>query len=135
MDVRARVTLIREVPTGVGVSYGHRFLTQRPSRLAVVEIGYADGVPRRLSNTLTVLFGEKRLAQVGAITMDQLIIDATDCHELVQGSVVTLLGKEGGQVIGPEHWAEASGTISWEILCGFKHRLPRLQAEAGRRER
>ncbi|NQV11534.1 MAG: alanine racemase [Cyanobacteria bacterium] len=135
MEVRARVTLIREVPAGVGVSYGHRFLTQRPSRLAVVAIGYADGVPRRLSNSLTVLFGEKRLAQVGAITMDQLIIDATDCPALAQGSVVTLLGKEGGQVIGPEHWAEASGTISWEILCGFKHRLPRLQAEAGRRER
>ena len=135
MAVRARVTLIREVPAGVGVSYGHRFRTHRPSRLAVVAIGYADGVPRRLSNQIAVLFAGARLAQVGAITMDQLMIDATDCPQLTVGSVVTLLGHDGQQGIGPEQWAEACGTISWEILCGFKHRLPRLQAGEGRLER
>ena len=135
MAVRARVTLIREVPAGVGVSYGHRFRTSRPSRLAVVAIGYADGVPRRLSNRIVVLFGGGRLAQVGAITMDQLMLDATDCPQLTVGSVVTLLGHDGPEEIGPEHWAEAGGTIAWEILCGFKHRLPRLRAEEGRLER
>ena len=135
MAVRARVTLIREVPTGVGVSYGHRFRTRRPSRLAVVAIGYADGVPRRLSNQISVLFAGARLPQVGAITMDQLMIDATDCPQLTVGSVVTLLGNDGPVAIGPEHWAEACGTITWEILCGFKHRLPRLPATEGRLER
>ncbi len=124
----ARVSLLRDVGPGVGVSYGHRFRTQRPSRLAVVGIGYADGVPRLLSNQLTVLFGGQHLPQVGAITMDQLVLDATDCPALEVGSVVTLLGRDGDQEIRPQAWSEHCGTIPWEILCGFKHRLPRLAA-------
>ena len=128
MQVRARVSLIREVPAGTGVSYGHRFSTQRPSRLAVVSIGYADGVPRLLSNRLQVLHQGCRIPQVGAITMDQLVLDATDAPELDQGSVVTLLGSDGGERIDPLAWSDPCGTIPWEILCGFKHRLPRLPA-------
>ena len=128
MQVRARVSLIREVPAGVGVSYGHRFITQRPSRLAVLGIGYADGVPRLLSNRLQVLHRGRRLPQVGAITMDQLVLDATDAPDLDQGSVVTLLGRDGAERIDPLAWSEPCGTIPWEILCGFKHRLPRLSA-------
>jgi alanine racemase len=131
MRLRARVSLIREVAAGVGVSYGHRFITQRPSRLAVLGIGYADGVPRLLSNRLEVLFAGRRLPQVGAITMDQLVLDATDVPDLEVGSVVTLLGADDqGGCRGPEVWSEACGTIPWEILCGFKHRLPRLAVEA-----
>jgi alanine racemase len=126
MRLYARVSLIREVPAGVGVSYGHRFRTERPSRLAVLSIGYADGVPRLLSNQLEVLFRGQRLPQVGAITMDQLVLDATDCPALEVGSVVTLLGRDGDQEIQPQEWSERCGTIPWEILCGFKHRLPRL---------
>jgi alanine racemase len=126
MRVRARVSLMREVPAGVGVSYGHRFITRRPSRLAVVGIGYADGVPRLLSNRLQVLFQGCPLPQVGAITMDQLVLDATDVPGLEVGSVVTLLGEDGGARIDPLAWSEPCGTIPWEILCGFKHRLPRL---------
>ena len=129
MELRARVSLLREVEAGVGVSYGHRFRTQRPSRLAVVGIGYADGVPRLLSGRMQVLFQGQRLPQVGAITMDQLLLDATDCPQLEVGSVVTLLGRQGDQQITPQDWSDACGTIPWEILCGFKHRLPRLLAE------
>jgi len=126
MHLRARVSLLREVGSGVGVSYGHRFRTSRPSRLAVVSIGYADGVPRQLSNQLEVLFAGQRLPQVGAITMDQLILDATDCPTLEVGDVVTLLGRDGDDEITPADWSERCATIPWEILCGFKHRLPRL---------
>jgi alanine racemase len=131
MRVRARISLIREVGAGVGVSYGHRFITQRPSRLAVVGIGYADGVPRLLSNRLQVLFAGRPIPQVGAITMDQLVLDATDEPTLEVGSVVTLLGEDGGSRIDPLAWSEPCGTIPWEILCGFKHRLPRLAEPAG----
>jgi alanine racemase len=126
MTLHARVSLIREVGSGVGVSYGHRFRTSRPSRLAVVGIGYADGVPRQLSNQLEVLFAGQRLPQVGSITMDQLVLDATDCPGLEVGSVVTLLGQEGSEQITPTDWSNRCQTIPWEILCGFKHRLPRL---------
>ena len=126
MGVKARVSLIRVVPAGVGVSYGHRFITSRPSRLAVVGIGYADGVSRSLSGQISVLHAGQRLPQVGAITMDQLLVDATDHPALDVGDVVTLLGSDGEEVIHPLEWAELSHTIPWEVLCSFKHRLPRL---------
>jgi alanine racemase len=129
LQLKARVTLVRSVGAGVGVSYGHRFRTSRPSRLAVVAIGYADGVPRLLSDRLEVLHAGRRLPQVGAITMDQLVIDATDAADLEVGAVVTLLGEDGEQRITAEDWSQRCGTIPWEILCGFKHRLPRLEAD------
>ena len=114
---------------GVESFKGHSFHTSRPSRLAVVGIGYADGVPRQLSNQLEVLFQGQRIPQVGAITMDQLVLDASDCPALESGSVVTLLGPNGDDEITPGHWSELCQTIPWEILCGFKNRLPRLHAE------
>ena len=126
MSVKAKVSLIREVPPGVGVSYGHRFVTQRASRLAVVSIGYADGVSRCLSGQIHALHDGHSLPQVGAITMDQLILDATDHKGLESGDVVTLLGRDGEQTISPRSWAELADSIPWEVLCSFKHRLPRL---------
>lgn len=126
MSVKAKVSLIREVPPGVGVSYGHRFVTKRPSRLAVVSIGYADGVSRCLSGRIHALHDGHTLPQVGAITMDQLILDATEHTGLESGDVVTLLGRDGEQTISPRSWAELADSIPWEVLCSFKHRLPRL---------
>ena len=126
LSVKARVTLVRDVPEGVGVSYGHRFITKRPSRLAVVGIGYADGVNRALSGKISVLSNNKFLPQVGSITMDQLVLDATDHPDVVVGSIVTLLGKDGNSCITPKQWTDWCGSIPWEVLCGFKHRLPRI---------
>jgi alanine racemase len=126
LSVKAKVSLIREVPPGVGVSYGHRFVTKRPSRLAVVSIGYADGVSRCLSGRIHALHDGHTLPQVGAITMDQLILDATEHKGMESGDVVTLLGRDGEQTISPRSWAELADSIPWEVLCSFKHRLPRL---------
>jgi alanine racemase len=126
MAVKARVSLLRDVAAGVGVSYGHRFITRRPSRLAVVGIGYADGVSRCLSGRIHALHRGRTLPQVGAITMDQLVLDVTDHPDLEIGDVVTLLGQDRDQVIRPQDWAELSQSIPWEVLCSFKHRLPRL---------
>jgi alanine racemase len=126
LSVKAKVSLIREVPPGVGVSYGHRFVTKRPSRLAVVSIGYADGVSRCLSGRIHALHNGHTLPQVGAITMDQLILDATEHKGMESGDVVTLLGRDGEQTISPRSWAELADSIPWEVLCSFKHRLPRL---------
>ena len=127
LALRARVSLIREVPAGTGVSYGHRFITERPSRLAVVGIGYADGVLRSLSGHIQALHLNRLLPQVGAITMDQLLLDATDAPELEVGSIVTLLGRDGDLELSPQSWSEQCGSIPWEILCGFKRRLPRVE--------
>ena len=126
MSVHAKVTLLRDVPAGAGVSYGHQFHTTRPSRLAVLGIGYADGVSRRLSGQMEVLAEGRRLPQVGAITMDQIVIDATDLPQLDIGDSVTLLGSSGSETIGPQAWSDVCQSIPWEVLCSFKHRLPRL---------
>jgi alanine racemase len=126
MQVKARITHIKEIQPGTGVSYGHTFVAERPMQIAVVGIGYADGVPRALSNRIEVLVQGQRARQIGSITMDQLMIDVTHIPHLQEGSVVTLLGQDGEQQIGADHWATLTHTISWEILCGFKHRLPRI---------
>lgn len=129
LQVRARITLIKSLATGAGVSYGHQFIAPQPMRVAVVAIGYADGVPRRLSNQMTVIVRGQRAQQIGAITMDQLMIDISNLPDVQEGEVVTLLGEDGEEEITVDSWADTLGTISWEILCGFKHRLPRIPVD------
>jgi alanine racemase len=129
MQVKARITHLKDVPAGTGISYGHQYVCDRPLRLAVVGIGYADGVPRVLSNRLQVMVKGRLAQQIGAITMDQLMLDVSDIPNLQEGDVVTLLGRDGHHTISPDDWAAMANTISWEILCGFKHRLPRIAVE------
>ncbi|WP_035990915.1 alanine racemase [Leptolyngbya sp. KIOST-1] len=129
MQVKARITHLKDVPAGTGVSYGHQYVCDRPMRLAVVGVGYADGVPRVLSNRLQVMVKGQLARQVGAITMDQLMLDVSRIPNLQEGDVVTLLGRDGPHAIGPDDWAAMANTISWEILCGFKHRLPRIAVQ------
>ena len=126
LQVKARVAQVKTIPPGTGVSYGHQFISDRELWIAVVGIGYADGVPRNLSNKMTVLIRGKRVPQIGAITMDQLMLDVSNIPNLQPGEVVTLLGQEENEKISADDWATQLNTISWEILCGFKHRLPRV---------
>ncbi|HEY9858188.1 MAG TPA: alanine racemase [Candidatus Obscuribacterales bacterium] len=126
LQVKARVTQVKTIQPGTGVSYSHKFVAEREMTIAVVGIGYADGVPRSLSNRLTGLIRGRRVPQLGAVTMDQLMLDVTDIPNVAAGEVVTLLGQDGRDRITADDWATTLGTISWEILCGFKHRLPRV---------
>jgi alanine racemase len=131
MQVKARVTQVKTIPPGTGVSYGYQFIAERQMRLAVVGIGYADGIPRNLSNKMTVIIRGKRVRQIGAITMDQLMLDVSEIPDLQTGEVVTLIGQDGDLSISADDWAQSLGTISWEILCSFKHRLPRVAVSKG----
>lgn len=126
LQVKARVTQVKTIPAGTGVSYGHKFIASQPTRIAVIGIGYADGVPRNLSNQLKVILRDRLVPQIGAITMDQLMLDVSAIPDVEVGEVVTLLGKQGTHTISADDWASTLGTISWEILCSFKHRLPRI---------
>jgi alanine racemase len=126
LQVRARVTQVKTIAAGTGVSYDHQFIAEQEMRLAVVGIGYADGVPRNLSNKMQALIRGQRVQQIGAITMDQLMVDISTLPDIQEGEVVTLLGQDGKQQISADDWANQLNTISWEILCGFKHRLPRV---------
>ncbi|HEY9661711.1 MAG TPA: alanine racemase [Allocoleopsis sp.] len=126
MQVKARVTQVKQLQGGTGVSYGYHYVADRDILLAVVGIGYADGIPRNLSNQMTVLIRGQRVPQIGAVTMDQLMLDVSSIPNLQEGEVVTLLGQDGKEAISADDWANQLGTISWEILCSFKHRLPRV---------
>jgi alanine racemase len=126
LEVKARITLIKAINPGDGVSYSHQFVADRPMKIAIVGIGYADGVPRALSNKLKVAINGQLVDQIGAITMDQLMLDVSALAAVQEGDVVTLLGQDGDHWLSADHWAEMAGTISWEILCSFKHRLPRV---------
>ncbi|NES82868.1 MAG: alanine racemase [Moorea sp. SIO2B7] len=129
LQVKAKVTQIKTISPGTGVSYGHKFISDKELPIAVVGIGYADGVPRNLSNRLKVLIRGKKVRQIGAITMDQLMLDVSNIPDLQVGEIVTLIGKDGDLEISADDWATDLGTISWEILCGFKHRLPRVSID------
>ena len=126
MQIKARVTQVKTIAAGTGVSYGHKFIADRDLTLATVAIGYADGIPRNLSNQMEVLVRGVRVPQVGAITMDQIMLDVSAVPDLQEGEVVTLIGQDGSDRITADDWATKLDTISWEILCSFKHRLPRL---------
>jgi alanine racemase len=129
MQVKARITHVKEIAAGTGVSYGHRFVADRSLQIAVVGIGYADGVPRALSNRINGLVNGQLAQQIGSITMDQLMLDVSHIPEIQVGDVVTLLGRDGHHHLTADDWAALTDTISWEILCGFRHRLPRIAIE------
>jgi alanine racemase len=131
LQVKARITQVKSLAAGSGVSYGHRYVADADRTIAVIGIGYADGVPRNLSTKIDVLLRGKRVPQLGSITMDQIILDVTDMPGVQEGEVVTLLGQDGSDSISADDWADILGTISWEILCGFKLRLPRVLVSHG----
>jgi len=129
LSLKVKVAFIRTIDKGISVSYGGKFVSQRKTNLAVLSIGYADGVPRNLSGKINVIYNNKFYPQVGTITMDQMMVDITDSNEIKVGSNVVLQGSDGDKSIYPLEWARKSNTIPWEILCSFKNRLPRVQAD------
>lgn len=130
MGLKARVVHIQSVPPGEGISYNHSYInqTQQPIRVATLPLGYADGVPRGLSNHLKGAFHGTVLHQVGTITMDQLMIDITPAGDCQVGDVITLLGRSNGLVLDLEDWAKTLGTIEYELMCGLRVRLPKTAA-------
>ena len=126
LQVKARVAHVKTIQKGAGVSYGHTFIASKQMRLAVVGIGYADGIPRNLSNNMQVLIRGVKVPQIGAITMDQIMLDISAIPDVQEGEIVTILGSEGNEQITAQDWANKLNTISWEILCSFKNRLPRV---------
>jgi len=129
LSLKVKVAFIRTIDKGVSVSYGGKFVSRRKTNLAVLSIGYADGVPRNLSGKINVIHNNKFYPQVGSITMDQMMVDITDSNEIKVGSTMLLLGSEGDKTISPLEWARKSNTIPWEILCSFKNRLPKVQVD------
>jgi alanine racemase len=128
MRVRSAVTMTRRLPAGERVSYGLRYALPRDAIVATVPIGYADGYSRRLSANAWVLIRGVRRPIAGTITMDQLMVDCGD-GPVEPGDEVVLLGSQGSDRITAEELAAWSGTIGYEIVCGFSGRIPRVYVE------
>ena len=125
LSLRARVVSVRTLPAGCGAGYGLAFQAMEDRRLAVVSIGYADGLPRALSQRGgQVLLGGTRRPMVGRMCMDQLLVDVTDGPEVAAGDVATLIGRDGGERISAEEVAQQCGTIANELLSRLGPRLP-----------
>ena len=121
MALKSRVAVVRDLAPGTSVSYGRTYFTTRKSRIAVLPIGYADGLHRALSNRMEVLTPYGRAKQVGRICMDMCMIDVTDLPEVKSGDEVEIFGKN---VLCAED-AAACGTIPYELLCAVSKRVPR----------
>lgn len=138
MTLRSRVALTKRVPEGSGVSYGHRYRTDRETTLALIPLGYADGVPRAATNKGPVLLGGRRRTIAGTVCMDQFVVDVGD--DAVEAGEYAVLFGDPGEYPGAataEDWAEVLDTIPYEIVTRVGVRVPREYvggAPAGRPE-
>lgn len=122
MSLKGRITNIHDIKENEGVSYSQTFVAYEPTRIATIPIGYADGIDRKLSNKIYGKLGNKKIRQVGNITMDQMMFDIGDCDAEI-GDVITLLDDED---LSLDSWADILDTINYELTCRLKVRLPRV---------
>jgi alanine racemase len=125
LSLRSRLVAVKHIRTGEAVSYGARYTAERPTRVAVVPAGYADGIDLRMAGRGVALVRGRRAAIVGAVCMDMILLDITDI-EAYPGDEVVLLGTQGDQEIGVREMAGSIGTIPWEVLCRLGSRIERI---------
>lgn len=123
MGLKSRIVNIHETQSGEGVSYAYTYKTNDKTKIATIPVGYADGVPRALSNKLIGKLNGQKIRQIGNITMDQMMFDITgiDANE---GDIITLLDED----LSIDTWAKELNTINYELTCRLKVRLPRVYA-------
>lgn len=128
MTLRTEIVHLREVPAGTGVSYGHTYVTDRPTTLALVAMGYADGMPRAVNGTdVTVQIRGERYPIVGRIGMDQILVDlGAQGVDIEVGECATMFGDPATGAPAVEEWSEAMDTINYEIVVGIGPRVKRL---------
>ncbi|BDZ55543.1 alanine racemase [Agromyces marinus] len=129
MTLRGRVAAVRHVESGTGVSYGYTWRAPRPTTLALVPLGYADGIPRHASGRGEVVIGGRRHRVAGRVAMDQFVVDVGDADVAV-GDEVVLFGDPADGVPSADDWADAAGTIGYEIVTRIGPRVPRTHLEA-----
>ena len=132
MEIKARVSQLKELDDGIGISYGKTFVTDKRTKLATVCVGYADSYFRGLSNKTPVLINGKKAMQVGNICMDQMLIDVTDIPDAAYGDIVTLIGRDGENEITFSQIADILSTINYEIMCNVGKRVVKAYLEDGR---
>jgi len=126
LSLQSTVVQLRNIPRGGTVSYNRTFVAERPTRIAVLPIGYADGYSRRLSHRGSVLIHGRRAPIIGLVCMDMIMIDVTDLPPVQVGETVTLIGHQGEESIWADEVSNWMGTIPYEVLCGIGPRVPRI---------
>jgi len=126
MSLRSKVAMLKHVETGESIGYGRTFRATRDMTIAVVPVGYADGLPRGLSSKGSMLIRGQVAPIVGRVSMDWTVIDVTDIVDVIAGDEVTLIGSDGNNSIVAEDLAGLTNTISYEITCGIGPRVTRL---------
>ncbi|MGF3055956.1 alanine racemase [Microbacterium sp. YY-01] len=125
MTLRAQVAAVRRVPAGAGISYGFDYRTDRETTLALIPLGYADGVPRQASGRGPVTINGRTFTVAGRIAMDQFVVDVGE-HTVAVGDTATLFGDPARGVPSATDWADAAGTINYEIVTRIGARVPRV---------
>lgn len=123
---KAAVLTVKEIPSGAKVGYGGMFRASETMRMAVLAVGYADGLPHRLSNRGRVIINGKFAPILGAVSMDLTTVDVTHCPDVTPGQAVTILGSEGDVKIDALDLARQAGTTSYSVLCGISSRVKRV---------
>ena len=126
MSLKTVTSLVKCIPDGSHVSYGRTFTTDRPTWVATVPIGYADGYPRSLSNAAHMLVAGRRVPLVGRVCMDQCLLDVTGVPNVQEGMTVTVFGRDGNENLPVEELASLSDSINYESVCLIGKRVPRI---------
>ncbi|MCR4710037.1 MAG: alanine racemase [Clostridiales bacterium] len=126
MSVKANIVHLKEVGVGFSVGYGRKFISERPSKIATLALGYADGYPRPYSKFGKVIVNGVVCPIAGNICMDQCMVDVTDVPEVHVGDEVIVMGSDGVNEVSADYIAEMTGTINYEITCAFGQRLPKV---------
>ena len=126
MSVKANIVHLKDVPVGFSTGYGRKFISKRPSKIATLALGYADGYPRPYSQFAKVIVNGVIAPIAGNICMDQCMVDVTDVPNVKIGDEVIIMGSDGKNTILADDIADATGTINYEITCAFGQRLPKV---------
>ncbi len=134
MELKSHVSYVKDVQPDTEVSYGGTFVTSRPTRMATIPVGYADGYPRQLSGKGWVLIHGKKAPICGRVCMDQFMVDVTDISDVKAGDEVTLLGRDGDEFISADTLGDLSGRFSYEFVCDINKRVPRIYLKDGKEQ-
>jgi len=131
LSLKSHIVYVKEVEAGTGVSYGSTFITSRPTKIATIPIGYADGYPRSLSNKGYVLIHGKKAPILGRVCMDQFMVDVSHVESVRRNDLVTLIGEDMGETVTIEELSKISGRFNYEFVCDISKRVPRIYVRNG----
>ncbi len=125
MHVQARISQVKEIPVGSGVSYSHTWIATEPTRVALIPVGYADGIPRNLSNNLQFAVNGLPVTQIGTVAMDQCVVNVSGLDSVAAGDIVDIFGPGLSGELTADQWAQHMNSVGYEIITRIGARIPK----------